>query len=295
MKEKNILLLGGHMSIAGGFYKAILAGESIGCTAIQIFTKSNRQWKAKPITKEAVDLFRAAWKKSCIKSVVAHATYLINIGSPDRDVYEQSLHALEIELRRCLELGIEFLVLHPGSHLRSTEKKSIHKIIKGLDRVFERVAGKVNILLETMSGQGTQLGYRFEQIASILDQACNKKRLGVCFDTCHVFAAGYDLRAKKEYEHVMREFDKIIGFHKLQLFHINGSKKALGTRVDRHENVGKGEIGSEAFKLLFNDERFFAIPKILETPEGTLENYKMNMDFIETLLTPKTKKIFGIK
>lgn len=291
---KKILLLGGHMSIAGGFYKAILAGESIGCTVIQIFTKSNRQWRSKPIEKEAIELFRSTWKNSGIRSVIAHSSYLLNIGSPDKEVYKKSMISLEDEMKRCNELGIKYLVLHPGSHIGSSEPKCLDKIIKSLNIILEKVSGKVKILLETMPGQGTQVCYKFDQIGYIFDHIKNKKRIGVCLDTCHIFAAGYDFSVKKGYEKVMQEFDKAIGFRRLKVFHINGSKKALGSRVDRHENVGKGKIGKEAFRLLFNDERFFDIPKILETPKGTLANYEMNMNFIKTLLSSKTKKILDV-
>jgi len=294
-KKTKILLLGGHMSIAGGLYKAIERGEEIDCTAIQIFTKSNRQWGAKDLTDEDVARFKSAWKNSSsVKSVVAHSTYLINLGSPSQATYKKSVASLEMELKRCEMLGIPYLVLHPGSHLGSGEIKCLNQIAIALDRIFKKVPGKSKILIETMAGQGTGVCYTFEQIAHIFKKITNKKRLGVCFDTCHVFAAGYDFRTKKGYDDVMKKFDSTIGFSRLKVFHINGSKKDIGSRVDRHEDVGKGKIGKDAFGFIFNDERFFDIPKILETPEGTLENYARNIRYIKKLLTPKTKKILGV-
>jgi len=289
--KKSILLLGGHMSIAGGMEKAIVRGESIDCTAIQVFTKSNRQWGGKALTDETIDLFKETWKNSStVKSIVAHTIYLINIGSPKKDIYKKSMLSLENELQRCESLGIPYLVLHPGSHLGSGEETCLNQIAKSLDKLFDKNKGKAKVLLETMAGQGTSVCYKFEQIAYIFKQMKHERRVGVCFDSCHVFAAGYDFSTKKGYENVMQEFDDTIGLHKLKVFHINGSKRGLGSRVDRHADVGKGTIGLDAFRFIFNDERFFDIPKILETPEGTPESYAKNMSVIKKLLTQKTMK-----
>ena len=294
-QKKHILLLGGHMSIAGGMYKAILRGEEIHCTAIQVFTKSNRQWRGKVLTQEDIKLFKETWKKSCIKSIIAHSSYLINIGAPNKEILKKSITSLEDEVQRCLKLGISYLVLHPGSHVKTGEEACIKQIAESLDQILEKNPGKSKILLETMAGQGTSVGYKFEHISAIIDYAKQKGRLGVCLDTCHAFAAGYDFRTKKRYEEIFNLFDNIIGLHKLKAMHINDSMRDLGTRVDRHEDIGEGKLGLEPFRYLFNDERFFDIPKILETPEGTLENYAMNMRVIKTLLTQKTKKILGVK
>lgn len=294
--KKHTLLLGAHISIAGGFYKAILRGEEIGCTAIQIFTKSNRQWGAKKITEAEAQFFKKTWKNSNIQSVVAHCTYLINLGSNKKDVYKKSKAAILTELKRCEQLGIHYFVLHPGSHLGSGVSKCLKQIAKGLDKILDEFDGKTKILLETMAGQGTGVGYKFEQIAAIFASMKHKRKLGgICLDTCHIFAAGYDFRTKKGYDFVMSELDRIIGLSKLKVIHINDSKKDLGTRVDRHEDIAKGKIGADAFRFIFNDERFFDIPKILETPEGTLENYAMNMKVIKKLLTQKTKKLLALK
>ena len=291
INKKQTLLLGGHISIAGGIHNAISHGEKIHCTAIQIFTKNNRQWSGKALTENDVKNFKAAWKKSpYIKSIIAHSTYLINIGSPKKDVYEKSLTSLKDEVKRCNMLGIPYLVLHPGSHLKTSEDACLKQIAKALDVVLSETPGICNILLETMAGQGTGVCYTFEHIAKIFDLVKHKERLGVCFDTCHTFAAGYDFRTKIGYQNVINHFDNIIGLKELKIMHINDSMKKLASRVDRHADIGKGEIGINAFALIFNDERFFNIPKILETPPGTLENYTLNMQVIRKLLSETTKK-----
>lgn len=283
MIKEQKLLLGAHMSIAEGFEKAIEYGESIGCTAIQIFTKNNRRWNAKKITKEDSQKFKIALKNSSIKFIVAHASYLINIGSPKRK-HKKSVDALVKELNRCEKLGIPYLVIHPGSCLKTNEQECLDIITQNLDIALEKAHGKTMILLETMAGQGSSTCYTFEHIAYIIKKSKKKKRLGVCFDTCHVFAAGYDLRDKKSYVDTWKKFEKTIGIRKLKVIHINDSKKELGSRVDRHEHIGKGKLGSQAFKLLLTDKRFSNIPKILETPKETLEEDAHNMAFIKKLI-----------
>jgi len=294
-EKKQQLLLGAHMSIAGGFHLALERGESIGCTAIQIFTKSNRQWAARKLTNQDLNTFEAARKQSPIKSIIAHATYLINIGSPNKDTCKKSMKALALELQRCDQLGILYLVLHPGSHLGTGEEECLQRIADNLNDVFDKTPGKTTILLETMAGQGSSVCYTFEHIAEILSQSAFKKRLGVCFDTCHAFVAGYDFRTKKTYEDMWKEFDKIIGLKKLKAIHINDSKKELGSHVDRHEDIGKGTLGLEPFKFLFNDERFFDIPKILETPKDDLKNDLKNIETIKKLISPRTKRTLSIE
>lgn len=296
--KKHHLLLGAHMSISGGLEKSIERGESIGCATIQIFTKSNRQWHAKPLSETEIELFKQTAKDSQIHPIVAHATYLINIASSDTKTEKASVAALIKELDRCDELGIHYLVLHPGSYVKGKPEEGMERIIENLNHVFESSSSKTIIALETMAGQGSALCSTFEQIATIIDRSHHKKRLGVCFDTCHAFVAGYDIRTPKTYEKTWEAFDTIIGLEKLKVIHINDSKKGLNSRVDRHEHIGKGEIGLEAFKLLFNDKRFFDIPKILETPEATKEPFtedKMNMATIRSLLSPATRKILGVE
>ncbi len=278
------LLLGAHISIAGGPDQAIHRGESIGCAAIQIFTKSNRQWFAKPFARETVETFKQAWKQSDIQSVIAHAAYLINLGSSNPETVSKSAEALANELKRCDQLGIPYLVLHPGSAGDAPEEQALQQVAQQLNAVFKATPGNTTILLETMAGQGTNLCHRLEQIAAIYQASNYKDRLGVCLDTCHVFAAGYDLRTPQAYQAFWKQFDTILGFDLLKVIHINDSKKALGSRADRHEHIGKGAIGLDAFRLLFQDSRLAHIPKILETPKESLEDDARNMAVIRDLI-----------
>lgn len=298
MDKKHRLLLGAHMSIAGGLDQAIERGASIGCTTIQIFTKSNRQWHARALDSQEIDAFKAARQRTGIHPIVAHATYLINIASADAKTEHASVQALQKELARCQELEIPYLVLHPGSYVKGDPQEGIERIIKNLNAIFEAVPGKTMILLETMAGQGSSLGSSFKEFAQMRAGIQHKQRVGVCMDTCHVFAAGYDLRSAKEYENFWKDFDAKIGIEHVKAIHVNDSKKELGSNVDRHEHIGKGKLGLEPFRLLFNDTRFFDVPKILETPkepEGHLAEDKMNMETIYSLLTAKTKKLLQVE
>jgi len=285
------LLLGAHMSVAGGLEKAIEKGESIECTAIQIFTKSNRQWKAKAITESEALLFRTTLKNSSIQEIMVHAAYLINIGSSNKEVEKKSIDSLVLELMRCEQLGIPYLVIHPGGSSQADSLDAcLAQIAQNIDYVFDALKEKlgkaipVTLLLEIMAGQGGAACYRFEHLASIIKQSKHKRHLGVCFDTCHAFAAGYDFRDAHGYKAMWKEFDSLIGLDKLKAIHINDSKKELGSRVDRHENIGEGKIGLPAFKLLMNDKHLAHVPKILETPRATLEDYQHNMAVLKKLL-----------
>lgn len=292
--RKHRLLLGAHMSIAGGFEKSIERGLSIHATTIQIFTKSNRQWHAKKITNTESDVFRIATQESGIKPIVAHATYLINIGSPDKEVEKKSIKALTEELERCHMLDIPYLVLHPGAHLNTDEQQCLERIAHNLDIILENDTGKTKILLETMAGQGSTVCYTFEQIAEVRKLAKHKRRIGVCLDTCHIFVAGYDFTTPHTYKAMWHHFDKTIGLNNLDVIHVNDSKKELGSRIDRHEDIGKGKIGLDAFKMLFNDPQFFDTPKILETPKDTPEDDMRNIKTIQKLLSDITKKKLGL-
>jgi deoxyribonuclease IV len=294
MQKKHTLLLGAHMSIAGGFDQAIIRGESIHCTAIQIFTKSNRQWQSKPITQEQADLFKSAMKSSSIKTSMVHASYLINIGSNQADLHAKSTAGLIEELARATDLNIPYLVLHPGASVNSTEENCIATISKTLDIVFEKVPGSTMILLENTAGQGSVVGYTFAQLAQIRSLSTHKKRIGICFDTCHAFASGYDFSSKPLYEKMWQQFDNEIGLEHLKAMHINDSKKGLNSRVDRHEDIGKGAIGLEAFTLIMNDKKLFDIPKILETPEADLDSFAKNMATLKELLTSSTKEALNL-
>lgn len=260
-------LLGAHVSIAGGVKNAPLNGEKIGCNAIQIFTKNQRQWSAKPYEDEEIKEYFKNLKKTEIKKVVAHSSYLINLASPNEDIFKKSTDALIDDLNRCEKLKIPFEVVHPGSHLGEGIEKGIEKIIKGIDIVFKKVSGS-GIALETVAGQGTNIGFRFEHLRDIINGVKEKNRVFVCFDTAHTFEAGYDIRTEKGFRKVLDDFNKIIGIEKLVVFHLNDSKTPLSSNVDRHENIGKGLLGLEPFKLLVNSKEFKEHPMILETPGG---------------------------
>jgi deoxyribonuclease-4 len=281
------------MSIAGQISLAIERGESIQCSAIQVFTKSNRQWHAKELNESDIQSFKDAWKKSSIQSIVAHASYLLNIGSANHELEKKSVDALEIEFKRCASLDIPYLVIHPGSHTNTDEEMCIARISKNIDKTLSKIP-HCSILIETMAGQGSQVGYTFEQLAQIIKHSTHKNRIGVCFDTCHAFVAGYDFRTEKTYNAMWNDFDKTIGLNKLKAIHVNDSQKDLGSHIDRHADIGKGKIGLTAFGLLFNDPALFDIPKILETPRTELADYRRNMDVLEKLLSKKTRALLHV-
>ncbi len=261
------------MSIAGGVWKALLRGAEIKCTAIQLFTKNASQWRSPPISDEAVERFQEAQSQTGIFPVVAHDAYLINLASPDKELYSKSIQAFRDEISRCERLAIPYLVAHPGSHLGAGEEEGIRRIVEALDFIREQEgASRVKLLLENTAGQGKNIGYRFEHLRDIIGGVRDGSWLGVCFDTCHAFAAGYDLRTKADYEDTWKVFSRTIGLKRLHAIHMNDSKKGLGCRVDRHEHIGKGHLGLESFRLIMNDPRFEKIPKLLETPkeEGEL-------------------------
>ena len=263
------MYLGAHMSIAGGVFNAFAAGEEFGCDTIQIFVKSSNQWKAKPLSDEEIEKYRAEQKRTEITPVVAHDSYLINLGSPDAALLQKSRDAYLIEMERCEKLKIPYLVTHPGSHMNAGEEAGIAKIAESINWLFERTEDyKVKITLETTAGQGTNLGHKFEQIAAMIEKSRQPDRLAVCFDTCHAFAAGYDIASRGGYDRTWADFDRIIGLKKLAVIHLNDSKKGQGSRVDRHAHIGEGELGRKPFEFIMQDERFARIPKILETPKG---------------------------
>ena len=262
------MLAGAHMSIAGGVSNAITRGRDCSCDTIQIFTKSNNQWKAKVLTEEEVAKFKQLREASRIAPVVAHDSYLINLGTQDDALYEKSVDALFIELGRAEALELAYLVMHPGAHVGAGEKAGLRRIAQGIKLLHKRTKGyKVRIALETTAGQGTSLGYRFEQLAQLLDLIGDNDRLAICLDTCHIFAAGYDIRTPAAYKKTLAELDDVVGLDMVKLIHLNDSKKGLGSRVDRHQHIGRGEIGSEGFRLLVNDSCFARLPMILETPK----------------------------
>ena len=261
--------LGSHISIAGGIDRAVLTAREVGCEALQIFVKSSNQWRAAPFREGEVERFRSNLETTGLGPVVAHDSYLINLCSPDDALWEKSVGAFDLEMDRCEALGIPFLVTHPGSHVGSGEEAGLARLARAIDRVHSRrPEGKVKILLETTAGQGSGLGHRFEHLASVLKRIEEPSRVGVCLDTCHVFAAGYDLRPPRGYRETLDRFDSEIGLGKLMVIHLNDSKRELGSRVDRHEQIGKGHLGVAAFRLLVNDPRLVEVPMLLETPKG---------------------------
>lgn len=262
-------LLGAHMPTAGGLHKALYAGREIGCTAVQVFTASPRQWRQPPLKQETIDAFEKGKQETGIQVVVSHAAYLINLAAPDENVRRQSYEAYLSELIRCSQLGIPYAVVHMGSHLDRGEEEGLKTLIESLRNLLEELPDGVKIAMETMAGQGSALCYKFEHFAQVLE-ALPDERLVICADSCHLFAAGYDLRTPETYEAVWQEFDRLIGIPRLQVWHLNDSKKPLGSRVDRHDHIGAGELGEGAFKLLMNDSRFAALPMLIETPEVEL-------------------------
>jgi deoxyribonuclease-4 len=261
-------LFGAHMSIAGGYEKALLAAQAHQCEAVQLFTKSSNQWKAKELTADEIRTFRRTLRQSGLRQTLAHDCYLINLASPDEQLYRRSVEAFLIEEQRAEALGLRYLVTHPGSPTDGDEQAGLERVARALDEVHERSPGfRVRVLLETTAGQGNSLGHRFEHLARLLDLVAAPERLGVCLDTCHVFAAGYALAPKKEYRATLREFHRVIGLRWLKAFHVNDSLKPQGSRVDRHAHIGQGCLGLEPFRLLVNDPRFRNRPMILETPK----------------------------
>ncbi len=265
-------ILGAHMSIAGGYYKAVKSGVQEGCECIQLFTKNNNQWRAKEITDEDVRLFQEQLDTHNIQHTLSHASYLINLGSPKDELWNKSIDAFIIELQRADKLGVPYVVVHPGSFTTSTEAEGITRIAEGLNEVHRQTRDlKSRCLLETTAGQGTNLGWNFEQLAEMLDQCQAPELVGICADTCHMFAAGYNLCDEASYHETWNDFDKLIGLDKMKAFHLNDSKREFGSKKDRHEHIGRGHMGLSAFRYLVNDERFSQTPMYLETAKGDAE------------------------
>jgi deoxyribonuclease-4 len=263
------ILLGAHMSIGGGVHTAIERGCSIKCTAIQMFVKNNMQWFARPLAREEIRAFLEHRQRGQLLSIFAHANYLINLAATNPQFLENSIRALSEELIRADQLELPFLVLHPGAHLGAGEEAGLEKIVGSINRVFRKIPKvKTKIAIETTAGQGSCLGHRFEQIAYIIENMREPERLRVCLDTAHVFAAGYDIGTEAGVKQTFREFDRAIGLNRLAAIHVNDSKTARGSRVDRHQHIGKGQIGLDAFRFIMRNRRFKKIPKVLETPKG---------------------------
>ena len=281
-------ILGAHMSIAGGLHKAVERAAAAGCDCVQIFTRNPQQWAAIPtdlrsgkvltkngnqwrdrqVTAEESQRFAKALSEFQITCPIAHDSYLINLASPDKDLWKKSLDAFVGELRRAAVLRIPHVVTHPGAYTTGSEKRGLAAIVRAIDRIHQQTQEiSVKCLLETTAGQGTSLGWQFDQLAAILDGVEEPDRLGVCFDTCHVFAAGYPMGTKSQYEATMASFDEMVGIERIRAFHLNDSRRPLGSRVDRHAHIGEGEMGLAPFRHLLADDRFRDVPMYLETPK----------------------------
>lgn len=259
-------LLGAHMPVAGGLGNAVRNGKLIGCTAVQVFTSSPQQWKSKPLTDDMVSDLVQAREETEISELISHDSYLINLCSPEPMKRAQSIVGMKSEMDRCARYGIRKVVSHMGAHMGQGEEEGLKAISESLLQVLAETDESVTVCMETTAGQGTALLHQFEHIAKILELVKGNVRAGVCLDTCHIFVAGYDIRNAEQFAKVFADFDRLVGIDRLKVIHCNDSKKGLGSKVDRHHNLGDGEIGTEAFKWLVNDARFTQIPIILETP-----------------------------
>lgn len=262
------MMLGAHVSTAGGIHNAISNGTDLGCDSIQIFLKNPNQWAGKSPSESDIDQFIERWRESPIQEILIHDIHLTNLASPKKDVLENSREQFNVQMQIAARLNIRYIVTHLGAHLDSGESEGLQVLSDSLNLALEQTAGgDVVILLETTAGQGTNLGYCFEHLRQIIDMSKNPERMGVCFDTCHVFAAGYNLCSEADYDETFDRFDQIIGLDRLVAFHLNDAKSAYNSRVDRHDHIGEGNLGIPPFQRLVNDPRFEHIPAIIETPK----------------------------
>lgn len=277
------MLLGAHVPTTGGLTTAADHGRAIDADAIQIFTRNQVQWKARVVSAEEAAAFRAAVAASGVRTVLAHGSYLVNLASPKADILAKSRDAFLAEMERCHALGIPYLIFHPGAHMGAGEEAGLAAVAASLDAVLDRASNlDVMPLLEVTAGQGSYVGHRFEHLASILGRMRRPARIGVCLDTCHVLAAGYDIATEGGYEDTLREFDRLLGLEKLKAVHLNDAKKGLGSRLDRHEAIGEGCLGLETFRRIMNDPRFEGIPMVLETP-GEIDTWKTEIALLRSL------------
>ncbi len=282
-------ILGSHMSIAGGYYKAVEAAKNAGCDCVQLFTKNNNQWRAVPITESQADQFRQSLEETGITHPLSHSSYLINLASPDEELRQKSVQAMIVELERATQLGIPWVVVHPGSFTTSSEAEGIRAIGRSLDDILEsRPEDSAGVLLENTAGQGSNLGWQFSQLREMLAATRYASRIGVCIDTCHAFAAGYPLSSPSEWKATMAELDSTVGLERVKAFHLNDSQQPFGSRKDRHEHIGRGKMGLEPFRNLLNDKRFRKIPMYLETEKGTDEDGRdydvVNLEILRSLV-----------
>ena len=277
-------LLGAHMSVAGGFHLAVDSAAEHGMQCVQIFTKNNNQWQARPMDPESIELFRRRIEETGIRLPCSHSSYLINLASPKDDLRQKSVEGMVIEMERAEFLGLAGVVLHPGSFTTSSEEEGIERIAESLDAVLLLTDGlEIEVWLENTAGQGTNLGHRFEQLQAIISRIPESTRVGVCLDSCHLFAAGYPLGTSEEYAETMAAFDEIVGRDRLRAWHLNDSKKELGSRVDRHETIGEGHMGLEPFRHILGDPLSDELPMYLETPKGERDQRTLDSINLETL------------
>jgi deoxyribonuclease-4 len=260
------------MSISGGYHKAVEEARRVGCDVVQLFTKSNAQWRAKPISKTEEKQFADTLREHKIAHPISHASYLINLASPDEALREKSIAAMAVELQRADQLGIPYVIVHPGARLTASEEDGLALVAASIDEVHRRTKGsRAQVTLELTAGQGSCLGCSLGHLADIVKQVKQSETVAICVDTCHAFAAGYDLRDRKTYLAFWREFDELLGFDRLKALHLNDSKRELGSRIDRHEHIGRGQLGEEAFRHILNDKRLKNVPMYLETAKGDHE------------------------
>lgn len=270
------------MPTGKGLGDAVRRGHAIGCTAVQVFTSSPQMWKAAAVTPEKVKDFQAACQETGITCVVSHDSYLVNLCAPNPEIHEKSIHGLKGEIERCAAYGIAYVVSHMGSHMDQGEEVGLKRTAETALQVLAESSDSVMLLAETTAGQGSALDYRFEQIAKLLELMGGHARMGVCLDTCHIFAAGYDIRTEDAYGETFETFERLIGIQHIKAIHCNDSKNGLGTRKDRHDHIGKGHIGMEAFRMLVNDPRFENVPILLETPDAETE-HETNLNVLKGL------------
>jgi deoxyribonuclease-4 len=270
MKKQSTILLGAHTSAAGGVFNALYEGREIGATTIQLFTSNQRQWHSRSLSQETIEHWLAALKETGLEKIMSHDSYLINLGAPASEVLVKSRHAFREELIRCLQLGISYLNFHPGSALQAGKEPCLNRIVNSLLEVQDLFQDHVGcrLLIETTAGQGSTIGAAFEEIAFIIERVKEKVPIGVCIDTCHIFAAGYDIRDAGRLKEVLKEFDQVIGLEHLYAMHLNDSLGDLGSRLDRHAPIGEGKLGLEAFRAIMQEPQLAPLPKYLETPGG---------------------------
>jgi deoxyribonuclease IV len=283
-KDNRKWFLGAHLSIAKGFDHAVYEARSLGCNTLQIFTKNANAWREREISDQEAQLFHQAKQKTGIEIVTSHTSYLINLASEEREIRKKSIQALKAEMIRAGKLELSFVVIHPGAHKGTGINQGLNRIVESLNTIFDQITTSIPLLLlETTAGQGSSLGCCFGHLSTIMENVTRSEKLGVCMDTSHIFAAGYDIRTDESYDNTMKTFNSKIGFQHLHLFHLNDSKKELGSRIDRHEHIGRGFIGIDAFRKIMNDSKFLHIPKIIETPkENNMD--QVNLDLLKMLV-----------